>query len=121
MKKLLAVTPVVLLLAACATNAPMNHSNSTQAQIFTCDDNAKVTAAYVGNGKVANLSLTLPRLGIKNQKVSLRQAVSGSGARYVKESSSTASYEWQTKAKVGVLSIRSVNDRKYSVNCTLKK
>lgn len=121
MKKLLAVTPVALLLAACATNAPMNSSNNTQAQNFTCDDNAKVTAAYVGNGKVANLSLTLPRLGIKNQKVSLRQAVSGSGARYVKESSSTASYEWQTKAKVGILSIRSVNDRVYKVNCTLKR
>ncbi len=120
MKKLLAVTPVALLLAACATNAPMN-SSSTQAQTFTCDDNAKVTAAYVANGKVANLSLTLPRLGIKNQKVSLRQAVSGSGARYVKESSSTASYEWQTKAKVGILSIRSVNDRVYKVNCTLKR
>ncbi len=117
MKKLLAVTPMILLLAACATNAPMNNSNNTQAQIFTCDDNAKVTAAYVANGKVANLSLTLPILGIKNQKVSLRQAVSGSGARYIKESSSKASYEWQAKANYGILSIRSVNDRKYSVTC----
>ena len=121
MKKVLTITPVFLLLAACATNAPINSSNSTQAQTFTCEDNAKVTAAYVGNGKLANLSLTLPRLGISQQKVSLRQAVSGSGTRYIKESSSKASYEWQTKANVGVLSIRSVNDRVYKVNCTLKK
>ncbi|WP_440455235.1 MliC family protein [Psychrobacter sp. ASPA161_9] len=122
MKKLLAVTPIILLLAACATNAPMNNSNNTQAQkaqTFTCDDNAKVAAAYSANGKVANLSLTLPKLGLRNKRVYLKQAVSGSGARYIKESSSKASYEWQTKANDGVLSIRSVNDRKYSVTCRL--
>ncbi|MDN3398392.1 MliC family protein [Psychrobacter sp. APC 3426] len=122
MRKLLIITPIMLLLAACATNAPMNNSNNTQAQksqTFTCNDNAKVTAAYSANGKVANLSYTLPKLGLSNQKVSLKQAVSGSGARYVKESSSKASYEWQTKSNVGVLSIRSVNDRKYSVTCRL--
>ncbi len=122
MKNLLAVTPFILLLAACATNAPMHSGNNTQAQkaqTFTCNDNAKVTAAYSANGKVANLSLTLPKLGLQNKKVYLKQAVSGSGARYVKESSSKASYEWQTKANDGVLSIRSVNDRKYSVTCRL--
>lgn len=122
MKKLLTVTPIMLLLAACATNAPMHSVNSTKAQkaqTFTCEDNAKVTATYSANGKVANLVFTLPKLGLSNQKVSLKQAVSGSGARYIKESSSKASYEWQTKANVGVLSIRSVNDRKYSVTCRL--
>lgn len=122
MKKLLAVTPIMLLLTACATSAPMHSGNNTQAQkaqTFTCNDNAKVTAAYSANGKVANLSLTIPKLGLQNKRVYLKQAVSDSGARYIKESSSTASYEWQTKAKVGVLSIRSVNDRKYSVTCRL--
>jgi len=121
-KKLLAVTPFILLLAACATNAPMNNGNNIQAQKaqnFTCEDNSKVTAIYSANGKVANLSLTLPKLGLRNKRVNLKQAVSGSGARYIKESSSKASYEWQTKANYGVLSISSVNDRKYSVTCRL--
>jgi len=125
MKKLLVVTPTILLLAACATNAPISNDHSghkTQTQksyAFTCEDNSKVTAIYSANGKVANLSLTLPKLGLRNKRVNLKRAVSGSGARYIKESSSKASYEWQTKANVGVLSIRSVNDRKYSVTCRL--
>lgn len=125
MKKLLAVTPTILLLAACATNAPMNNGNNTPAQkaqksqTFTCEDNGKVSAIYSASGKVANLSLTLPKLGLRNKRVNLKQAVSGSGARYIKESSSKASYEWHTKANYGVLSISSVNDRKYSVTCQL--
>ncbi|MGM8897315.1 MULTISPECIES: MliC family protein [unclassified Psychrobacter] len=125
MKKLLVVTPTILLLAACATNAPINNGHSghkpqiQKSYAFSCEDNSKVTAIYSANGKFANLSLTLPKLGLRNKRVNLKRAVSGSGARYVKESSSKASYEWQTKANVGVLSIRSVNDRKYSVTCRL--
>lgn len=125
MKKLLVVTPTILLLTACATNAPISNDHSghkpqtQKSYAFTCEDNSKVTAIYSANGKFANLSLTLPKLGLRNKRVNLKRAVSGSGARYIKESSSKASYEWQTKANVGVLSIRSVNDREYSVTCRL--
>jgi len=35
------------------------------------------------NGQIANLNVTLPKVGINNKKLTLNQAVSASGARYV--------------------------------------
>jgi len=124
MKKLLAVAPFAVLLGACATNAPTTTTAPTTntqqvVQSFTCEDDGMVTAAYAADGQAAKLNVTLPKIGLNNADIEMKQAVSGSGARYIKESSSKASYEWQTKANVGVLSIRSVNDRKYSVTCRL--
>ncbi len=123
MKKLLATAPLFLLLAACATNSPMSGNNtpaqSAKAQTLTCEDNGQVAAAYSANGTVAHLNVTLPKAGLNNQKVTLNQAVSGSGARYVNNTNPKMSYEWQTKADYGILSISSTNGQQYSVNCQL--
>lgn len=117
MKKLLATIPAILLLTACATNAPMMGNN--QMQTLSCDDNGQVSAAYSANGQVANLNVTLPKVGLNNKKLTLNQAVSASGARYVNTTDPKMSYDWHTKADFGVMSVRMANGQEYSVNCQL--
>ncbi|WP_367104455.1 MliC family protein [uncultured Psychrobacter sp.] len=125
MKKLLATAPVFLLLAACANNPFMNNNNSNQMatnqQIsnFTCNDNGKVTARYAPDGSAVDLDVTLPKIGLNNQQMILTQVVSGSGARYANTTDPKMSYEWQTKADYGIMSVRMANGQEYSVNCQL--
>ncbi len=123
MKKLLAVAPFAIVLAACATNAPTTTAPATTQQVvqsFTCEDNGTIDAAYTANGQAANLNVTLPKVGLNNAKVSLTQAVSGSGARYVNDVNPKTTYDWHTKADFGVMTISSDNGQKYSVNCDIK-
>lgn len=117
MKKLMAAAPVVLLLAACATNAPM--TSTVQTTTMSCQDNGQVMAAYSANGQVANLNVTLPKVGINNKKLTLNQAVSGSGARYTNTTDPKMSYDWHTKADYGVMSVKMANGQTYSVNCKI--
>lgn len=119
MKKLIATAPAVLLLAACATNAPMTDNNQANTVTMTCEDGGQVLAAYSNNGQVANVNVTLPKLGITNKKLTLNQAVSASGARYVNNTDPKMSYDWQTKADYGVMSVRMATGQEYSVNCKL--
>ena len=125
MKKLLAVAPFAVLLAACATNAPTtttatasgSASASNLVQTLTCEDNGKVTAAYTANGQIANLNVSLPKVGLNNAKISLKEVVSGSGARYVNDTNPKTTFDWHTKADYGIMTISSDNGQKYSVNC----
>lgn len=119
MKKLIATAPFVLFLAACATNAPITGNSQTTTMNMTCQDNGQVMADYSANGQVANLKLTLPKIGINGKKITLNQAVSGSGARYVNTTDPKMSYDWHTKADYGVMSVRMANGQEYSVNCQL--
>ena len=123
MKKLLAVAPFAVLLAACATNAPTTTTPTTNSQqvvqSFTCEDNGMITAAYTSNGQAVNANVTLPKVGLKNAKVTMEQAVSGSGARYVNNVNPKTTYDWHTKADYGVLTITSDNGQQYKVNCKL--
>ena len=102
MKKLFAVAPFAVLLAACATSAPTTTTPpaNTQpvTQSFTCEDDGQITAAYTANGEAANLNVTLPKVGLDNAKVNMKQAVSGSGARYVNDVNPQTTYDWHTKA-----------------------
>ena len=116
MKKLLAVSPLFLLLAACATNAPIH---TVDKQAFTCEDGGKVNASYSKNGDIAYLNVDLPKAGITSEKVTLKQAVAGSGARYVNDSNPNVSYEWHTKADYGIMSVDWANGKEYSVSCNL--
>ena len=115
MKKLLATAPLMLFLAACATNAPVTGNNQTSTMM--CEDGGQVLAAYSANGQVANLNVTLPKVGVNNKKLTLNQAVSGSGARYNNTTDPKMSYDWHTKADYGVMSVSMANGQKYSVNC----
>ncbi|MGE6360239.1 MliC family protein [Psychrobacter glacincola] len=122
MKKLLAVAPFALLLSACATNAPTTTpETNTQpvVQSFTCEDNGQLTAAYTANGQTANLNVTLPKVGLTNAKITMEQAVSGSGARYVNNVNPKTTYDWHTKADYGMMTIKSDNGQQYQVNCQL--
>ncbi len=123
MKKLLAVAPFALLLSACATNAPTTTTPETNTQpvvqSFTCEDNGQLTAAYIANGQTANLNVTLPTVGLTNAKITMEQAVSGSGARYVNNVNPKTTYDWHTKADYGIMTIKSDNGQQYQVNCQL--
>ncbi|MCG3871269.1 MliC family protein [Psychrobacter sp. Ps7] len=123
MKKLLAVAPFALLLSACATNAPTTTTPETNTQpvvqSFTCEDNGQLTAAYTANGQTANLNVTLPEVGLTNAKITMEQAVSGSGARYVNNVNPKTTYDWHTKADYGIMTIKSDNGQQYQVNCQL--
>ena len=122
MKKLLAVAPFAVLLAACATNAPTttttaSGSTNNQVQTLTCEDNGKVTAAYTANGQIANLTVSLPKIGLNNAKISLKQVASGSGARYVNDTNPKTTFDWHSKADQGIMTISSKKGQQYSVNC----
>lgn len=123
MKKLLAVAPFALLFSACATNAPTTTTPETNTQpvvqSFTCEDNGQLTAAYTANGQTANLNVTLPKVGLTNAKITMEQAVSGSGARYVNNVNPKTTYDWHTKADYGIMTIKSDNGQQYQVNCQL--
>lgn len=123
MKKLLAVAPFAALLAACATSAPTTTTPPTNTQqvvqSFTCQDNGQITAAYTADGQIANLNVTLPKVGLNNAKVSMKQAVSGSSARYVNDVNPQTTYDWHTKADFGIMTIKSDNGQEYQVNCQL--
>ena len=123
MKKLLAVAPFALLLSACATNATTTTTPETNTQpvvqSFTCEDNGQLTAAYTANGQTANLNVTLPKVGLTNAKITMEQAVSGSGARYVNNVNPKTTYDWHTKADYGIMTITSDNGQQYQVNCQL--
>ncbi|WP_426241002.1 MliC family protein [Psychrobacter sp. TWP2-1-2] len=123
MKKLLAVAPFALLLSACATNAPTTTTPETNTQpvvqSFTCEDNGQLTAAYTANGQTANLNVTLPKVGLTNAEITMEQAVSGSGARYVNNVNPKTTYDWHTKADYGIMTIKSDNGQQYQVNCQL--
>lgn len=123
MKKLLAVAPFALLLSACATNAPTTTTPETNTQpvvqSFTCEDNGQLTAAYTANGQTANLKVTLPKVGLTNAEITMEQAVSGSGARYVNNVNPKTTYDWHTKADYGIMTIKSDNGQQYQVNCQL--
>ena len=123
MKKLLAVAPFALLLSACATNAPTTTTPETNTQpvvqSFTCEDNGQLTAAYTANGQTANLNVTLPKVGLTNAKITMEQAVSGSGARYVNNVNPKTTYDWHTKADYGIMTITSDTGQQYQVNCQL--
>ncbi|OLF39592.1 MliC family protein [Psychrobacter sp. Cmf 22.2] len=124
MKKLLAVVPFAVILGACATNAPTTTTapttNTQQViQSFTCEDDGVVTAAYAVDGQAAKLNVTLPKIGLNNADIEVKQAVSGSGARYINDVNPKTTYDWQTKADFGIMTISSDNGQQYSVNCNI--
>lgn len=125
MKKLLAVAPFAVLLAACATNAPTTTApaptpNAQQVvQSFTCEDDGIITATYAADGQAADLNVTLPKVGLSNAEITMKQAVSGSGARYINDVNPKTTYDWQTKADFGIMTVKSDNGQQYQVNCNI--
>ena len=117
MKKLLVAIPAVLLLAACAISTPVTDNHQANTVTMTCEDEGQVRAAYSNKGQMVNLNVSLPKIGVNNQKITLNQAVSGSGARYINNADPKVSYEWQTKADYGIMSVRTQNGQEYSVSC----
>lgn len=116
MKKILLALPV-LLLSACATTDNAISTTSGTNNVFKCSDNSQVIASYSKNGDIAYLNVNMPKIKLSNQALTLNQAVSGSGARYINTSNPDVSYEWHTKANEGIISVTWSNGPEYSVSC----
>lgn len=114
--KLFIATPAVALLAACATNPPVA-TTVGPIESFTCESDASLNAQYATNGDWANLTITMPQLGLQNQAVTLKSAVSGSGARFVNDTNPNSTYEWHTKGDMGILSVVAADGNEYTVSC----
>lgn len=114
--KLIIATPAVALLAACATTPPVA-TTVGQIESFTCENDANVNAQYATNGDWANLTITMPELGLDNQAVTLKNAVTASGMRFVNDTNPNSTYEWHTKGDIGILSIIATDGNEYAVSC----
>lgn len=83
---------------------------------FSCEQGASVVAKYNADTEIATLNVTAPTLSLNNQTIELKHAVSGSGERYVNDANPASIYEWHTKGKDGIFSVK-VNNKDYSLNC----
>lgn len=121
----ISVLLLLLFLSACVF--PMKEGGQPvslpheQGWSFTCENNSRVHASYSEDGETAYLQVVLPQVDVYHQALELKQAVSGSGARYVSTSNSEMSYEWHTKASEGVMSVIWNDSRRYSVICNLER
>lgn len=115
MKKLIAILPASLLLAACASTS-MYHTMSPTEQ-FSCDENTSVNVQYSKSGDIAKVNVNIPQLGLNNQPITLEQAVSASGSRYVNEHNPEVAYEWHTKADEGIFSIYQKDGVTHQLSC----
>ncbi|WP_019672594.1 MliC family protein [Psychrobacter lutiphocae] len=125
MKKLLTLLPLSIVLAACATNpsATTAAQQTTKAydrmapEHFVCEDNGSVLAKYSIDGEEAMLNVSLPKANWNNQTLTMQIAPSGSGARYVNNANQNVTYDWHTKADMGIMTLTWANGNEYSVNC----
>ena len=126
MKKLLTLLPLSVVLAACATNPTGATQTTTKMydrmapEQFMCEDDASVHAKYSTDGEEAQLMANLPKANWNNQSITMAIAPSGSGSRYVNSDSSNVTYDWHTKADIGVMTVKWSDGNEYSVNCERK-
>lgn len=115
MKKLLTILPAVLALSACQT--PATYRTLTGVEQFTCQNDASVNVQYSKNGSVAELNVNIPKLGLNNQPLTLKQAISASGTRYLNNENPASIYEWHSKKDEAVLSIQQDNGQEHLYSC----
>ncbi len=134
MKKLLALAPLGLLVAACSAMNPSqqaSYQTGTTAAVaekkaydrmmpdrFRCEDGATVDAKYSMDTDEATVTASLPKAKWNKQTLKMAIAPSGSGSRYVNTTNSdTVNYEWHTKGDMGIMTLNWSNGETYSVNC----
>ncbi|MGO1513198.1 MAG: MliC family protein [Psychrobacter sp.] len=125
MKKTLTIASFAILLSACASNTTTNTQATTAPNTgtkptvysFTCEDSGMVTATYDNDAQTANLTMSLPNVGLNDRQITMDHAVSASGARYVNDMNPETTYDWHTKGTDGILTIASDNGQEYQVTC----
>lgn len=126
MKKLLTVLPLSLFVAACASNPSTQQTQQTTTnkvydrmapERFVCEDNATVMPKYSRDGQQAMVTASLPKANWNNQTLVMNIAPSGSGARYVNSDNPNVTYEWHTKADIGLMGLKWADGTEYIVNC----
>lgn len=125
MKKLLTLLPLSLVMAACATSptttAPGATTNKAYDRMapeqFVCEDNATIQAKYSIDGEQATINASLPKANWNNQTVVMDIATAGSGSRYVNNASQNVTYDWHTKADLGIMRLTWADGTEYAVKC----
>lgn len=88
---------------------------------YVCEKNIKIAAKYDDQRDLAKLRIDAPVLGLHNQEVELKLAVSGSGVRYVNDKNPASIYDWHTKNdSLNMLTI-TANGAEYSYSCEAKR
>ena len=125
MKKLLTLLPLSLVMAACATSpattAPGATTNKAYDRMapeqFVCEDDATIQAKYSIDGEQATINASLPKANWNNQTVVMDIATAGSGSRYVNNASQNVTYDWHTKADLGIMRLTWADGTEYAVKC----
>lgn len=125
MKKLLTLLPLSLVMAACATSPTTTAPNATTTKAydrmapeqFMCEDNATVNAKYSIDGEQATINASLPKANWNNQTVVMDIAQAASGSRYVNNASQNVTYDWHTKADLGIMRLTWADGTEYAVKC----
>lgn len=137
MKKLLIATGVLsaLIMTGCATSPKPNdmppqdgmhhhhgkkhhfgkHHHHKMEHRYTCEQNAKIDVKYKKG--MALLNVTAPSLTLNNQNISLTQAVSGSGMRFVNETNPASKYEWHAKGGEAIFGVTVADGKTYELRC----
>lgn len=131
MKKLAIVAATLFALTGCSTMSETvmgdktmtghdhthHHDHHNKAN-YVCPAHldTHIHAEYNPQSEISTLSITAKNLGLDHQKVMLKQAVSGSGVRYVNDLNPHTLYEWHTKGNDGILTITTPTGE-YQIDC----
>ncbi|MGP9518665.1 hypothetical protein [Psychrobacter sp. AOP7-C1-14] len=131
--KIATTLPVLALLSACATTAPMSQDTTdtpaperaTAAYDrmapapYTCTDDSKITAKQSINKEQVMLNATLPKVQWAEQLIILNGEVKGEVASYVNDSNPEVVYAWHMKGDKGIFAMKWADGTEYQVNCQI--
>lgn len=83
---------------------------------YECGAGAKVTALYDPEAENSVLTITAPKLNLNNVQITAQLAPSGSGMRFVNQTSDNTSYDWHTKGTFGMLDV-TLNGKTHTLKC----
>lgn len=108
--------PTIKVVQATSTSSKASKAVSA-ATHYRCTENATVVADYLPKDGIAKLLVNAPSWKINNQTITMTSAVSGSGARFVNDTNPNSLYEWHTKGRDGLLSVK-IAGSTYTLTCS---
>ena len=131
MLKIAAALPVLALISACSTTAPVMPTTPSSESItdaaydrmapapYTCTDGSTILAKQSINKKQVMLNATLPKVNWADQPMILNGGIQGNTASYVNESNPEVVYAWHMKEDKGILAMKWANGKTYQVDCKI--
>ena len=131
MLKIAAALPVLALISACSTTAPVMPTTPSSESVtdaaydrmapapYTCTDGSTILAKQSINKKQVMLNATLPKVNWADQPMILNGGIQGNTASYVNESNPEVVYAWHMKEDKGILAMKWANGKTYQVDCKI--